>query len=165
MPGSAGGVAHRWRRLPGHKLAMALMVVTVCALPCAAQQPQHANGNQLSQSTIPYFMRPPFPPNWAGGHAGNHTNPRFTPKQLELMNDERQKSLVADTNKLLKLAKELNAEVNGDQAGKLTQDQLRKVHEIQKLAHKVKNEMSFGPGGGRNMGPSMFPPLFPPMIP
>lgn len=76
-----------------------------------------------------------------------------------MLNEQRQRSLVANTNKLLKLAKELNAEVNGGQAGELTKAQLRKVSEIEKLARKVKSEMSFGPVGAQTIEPSPFPPL------
>lgn len=63
-------------------------------------------------------------------------------KQLRALNAERQKSLVADTNKLLRLAAELNAEINSANADSLTLDQLHKLTEIEKLAHSVKEKMS-----------------------
>lgn len=62
-------------------------------------------------------------------------------KQLRALNADRQKSLVADTNKLLKLAGELNAEINSANTGSLTLDQLQKIIEIEKLAHSVKEKM------------------------
>jgi hypothetical protein len=69
-------------------------------------------------------------------------DPLLTDRQLYALNVLRQKSLVSDTNKLLKLATELNAEIQRTNPSSLTPVQLRKVAEIEKLAHKVKEEMS-----------------------
>ena len=63
-------------------------------------------------------------------------------RQLQALNADRQKSLVSDTVKLLKLANELNAEVSGRNPDTLTPDQLRKLEQIEKLAHSVKEKMS-----------------------
>jgi hypothetical protein len=63
-------------------------------------------------------------------------------KRLRALNAERQKSLVSDTGKLLKLMQELNSEVAAGNADELTPAQLRKVAEIEKLAHSVKDKMS-----------------------
>jgi hypothetical protein len=51
------------------------------------------------------------------------------------------KSIVANTEKLLKLVTELNAEISSTNPASLTPDQLRKVAAIEKLAHSVKDEM------------------------
>ena len=63
-------------------------------------------------------------------------------RQLRLLNAERQKQLVADTNKLLKLAQQLDAEIGSTNPDSLTPDQLRRIAEIERLAHSVKNKMS-----------------------
>ncbi|MGA2167001.1 MAG: hypothetical protein ABSG62_02240 [Terracidiphilus sp.] len=63
-------------------------------------------------------------------------------KRLRALNAERQKSMVSDTNKLLKLASELNAEISGENPDSLTPAQLSKLAEIEKLAHRVKDKMS-----------------------
>ena len=63
-------------------------------------------------------------------------------KWLRGLNIERQKSMVSDANKLLKLASELNAEVSSSNQDSLTLEQLRKVGEIEKLARSVKEKMS-----------------------
>ena len=68
-------------------------------------------------------------------------------KRIQLLNAERQKSLVSDADKLLKLAKELNNEVTESNSDALSSDQLRKVEEIAKLAKSVKSKMSFSVGG------------------
>jgi hypothetical protein len=63
-------------------------------------------------------------------------------KRMYALNAMRQKSLVADTNKLLRLAAELDAEVNSEHPDSLTYPQLRKLAEIEKLAHSIKEKMS-----------------------
>jgi hypothetical protein len=78
-------------------------------------------------------------------------------KQLRALNAERQKSLVSDTNKLLKLATELNAEVSTTNPDSLSGDQLRKLAEIEKLARSVKDKMSTSVRGI----PSYEPPVPP----
>ena len=61
---------------------------------------------------------------------------------LRGLNVERQKEMVSDTNKLLKLASELNAEISSSKPDSITPAQLSKVMEIEKLAHSVKEKMS-----------------------
>ncbi len=74
------------------------------------------------------------------GVNGNPEDPD-TARRIRLMNVERQKSLVADTVKLLKLANELNAVLAKEDASAPTQAELRKVADIEKLAHNVKEKM------------------------
>jgi hypothetical protein len=50
--------------------------------------------------------------------------------------------MVSDTNKLLRLVNELNSEIAHTSPDLLTPSQLRKVAEIEKLAHNVKDKMS-----------------------
>jgi hypothetical protein len=69
-------------------------------------------------------------------------DPLWQERQLRLLNVERQRALVADTNKLLKLAHELDAEISSANPDSLTADQLLKIAEIEKLAHSVKQKMS-----------------------
>lgn len=57
------------------------------------------------------------------------------------LNADRQKKLVADTIKLLNLATALNAELSSANAASLTPDQLRRVAEMEKLAHSVREKM------------------------
>jgi hypothetical protein len=58
-----------------------------------------------------------------------------------MLNGERQRSLVADTVKLVKLANELNAEMAKEPGTAPTPAELRKVADIEKLAHSVKEKM------------------------
>lgn len=80
-------------------------------------------------------------------------------RRLRALNAMRQKSLVADTNKLLKLAADLNAEVTSEHPDSLTFQQLHKLAEIEKLAHGVKEKMS-----ASVMGTPAFPTPFSPSV-
>jgi hypothetical protein len=87
-------------------------------------------------------------------------DPLWQEKQLRLINADRQKQLVADTNKLLKLAQQLNDEIAAANPDSLTPDQLRRIAEIEKLAHSVKEKMA---ASARITPP--FPPEFSPVGP
>jgi hypothetical protein len=63
-------------------------------------------------------------------------------KTLRALNAARQRSMVADTDRLVRLVNELNAEVERTNPDLLTPAQLHKVAEIEKLAHNVKDKMS-----------------------
>jgi hypothetical protein len=68
-------------------------------------------------------------------------------KRLRMLNTERQKQIVSETEKLLKLAQELNAEVAESASTSMSDEELHKVGEIAKLAKSVKEKMSFSAGG------------------
>ncbi len=62
-------------------------------------------------------------------------------KQAQLRNTDRQKRLVADTDKLLALATDLKAQVDKSTKDTLSVDVIKKADEIEKLAHSVKERM------------------------
>jgi hypothetical protein len=62
-------------------------------------------------------------------------------KQEKLQNDDRQKQLVADTDKLLELATELHTDVAKTNKNVLSVEVIRKADEIERLAHSVKAKM------------------------
>jgi len=82
---------------------------------------------------------------------------RFADKRLRALNAERQKSMVSDADKLVKLARQLDAEIASNETDEMTPEELRKLAEIEKLAHNVKAKMaqSFG------TGPEFRQPLIP----
>jgi hypothetical protein len=117
---------------------------------------------------MPVAGQAPYPqfPSTNNGKLGRNypdTNSQFgadpttDPKRMRALNAERQKELVSDTQKLLQLARELNAEVTDANAAAMTDAQLRKVAEIAKLARSVKEKMSFTAGGYPNL---KSPPTF-----
>ena len=88
-------------------------------------------------------MRQQFPSRPGFDSSGDYDSEMNGKRQLAL-NIERQKRMVADTNKLLKMARELNDEVAASNAGTLTPEQLHKIAEIEKLARSVKERMTTG---------------------
>lgn len=92
------------------------------------------------------------------------TDSVFGEKRLRAMNAERQKSMKADTDKLLKLARQLDAEIASNPTDELTPEERRKVAEIEKLARNVKNKMAQVFAGGPEFhqlsGPSGGPGLY-----
>jgi hypothetical protein len=80
------------------------------------------------------------------GGAGD-LDSREEERRFRLLNAERQKTMVSDTNKLLKLATQLNAEIAAANQSELTPAQLKSIGEIEKLARKVKEKMSLSVRG------------------
>ena len=62
-------------------------------------------------------------------------------RQARARNDERQRQLVSDTQKLVTLANELQNEVNRSTKDMLSLDVVRKADEIDKLARNVRDKM------------------------
>ena len=67
--------------------------------------------------------------------------PRREEQQAQLRNIDRQKRLVADTDKLLALATDLKAQVDKSTKDTMSVDVIKKADEIEKLAHSVKERM------------------------
>jgi hypothetical protein len=104
------------------------------------------------------------PPRWTPGSRGisvfdDAPDPvrGFSERRLRALNAERQKSLVADTQKLLKLARELNTELQNSDGAALTPAQGGKMAEIEKLAHHVKQKMSESVAGVPSTLPALTP--------
>ncbi len=98
----------------------------------------------LSQGPPSIINRPaPMPTDPAS--SGDY-DPTALERQLNALNIERQKEVVSDSNKLLRLARELNDEVASNNAATLTDDQLRKMAQIEKLARSIKQKMADGVG-------------------
>ena len=62
-------------------------------------------------------------------------------KRITQWNMARQKMMVADTTKLLTLARELNAATGKSNNRPPSVDEVRKAEEIEKLAHNVREKM------------------------
>jgi len=131
-------LAHRRRFV----LRSAIGLVLVLGIPVAGQSPYVQNVQFPSTSNGKYSQHYPD----SSGQFGQDSNSPDK-KRMRLLNAERQKELISDTEKLLKLAKELNDEVTESDTNSMSDAQLRKVAEIGKLAHSVKEKMSYSVGG------------------
>ena len=108
---------------------------------------------------LPVAGQSPYPqfPSTNSGRNGQHYPDASGPmeqganspeqKRIKYLNAERQRALVSDAEKLLKLAKELNDEVGQSDSEKMNSQQVHKVEEIGKLAKSVKEKMSYSLGG------------------
>jgi hypothetical protein len=115
-------------------LLLALFLVLPCAL-VRAQSDQTGTG-QLSS----------HPLQSANGRidptaSTDEDDPVAQQRQLRELNVALHKSMVSDTNKLLKLVADLNAELSSTNPDSLTPDQRKKVAAIEKLARNVKDAM------------------------
>jgi hypothetical protein len=77
----------------------------------------------------------------SGSDDSDPMGPRREEQQAQLRNTDRQKRLVADTEKLLSLATDLKAQVDKSTKDTLSLDVIKKADEIEKLAHSVKERM------------------------
>ncbi len=67
--------------------------------------------------------------------------PQIEEQQARSRNSERQRRLVADTDKLLALATQLKQDVDKTNKDVMSVDVIKKADEIEKLAHSVKERM------------------------
>lgn len=101
---------------------------------------------QSGQNSRPAIVVAPYPGEL--GHPGPDSDtptmdPAMARKRLQAINADRQKSMVSDTNKLLKLARELSAETAAGDSKKPSGQQVHKAAEIEKLAHNVRDKMTY----------------------
>jgi hypothetical protein len=63
-------------------------------------------------------------------------------RQVKMLNDQRQKAIVADTDKILQLARELNADAASENPTFSAAQRMQKAEEIEKLAKNVREKMT-----------------------
>jgi hypothetical protein len=115
-------------------LLLALFLVLPCAL-ARAQSDQTGTG-QLSSHPLQSANGVIDPT-----ASTDEEDPVAQQRQLRQLNVALHKSMVSDTDKLLKLIIDLNAELSSTNPDSLTPDQLKKVAAIEKLARNVKEAM------------------------
>jgi hypothetical protein len=87
-------------------------------------------------------MHPYSPRQDVSALTSDDPDPTMLERRIRALNAERQKQIVADTDKLLKLARELNDEVAKANTGTLTGEELHKIADIEKLARSVRQRMT-----------------------
>ena len=124
-----------------------LRVATIGVVLGTACSVRVSGGQMFPQQTMPQSGRqvPGAPPSRPGmGSNPADTDPlesHRAEQQEKLRNNDRQKRLVADTDKLLALATDLKAQVDKSTKDTLSVDVIKKADEIEKLAHSVKERM------------------------
>lgn len=141
-----------WLSRVSGKLEFALGLIAVLAL-IAGQPARCQTGAGASNS--PNGPRPPFSAHQDTASSFDDIDPMIMARRMTALNVERQKQMVSDANKLLKLARELNDEVAAANSDSFTPDQLRKIAEIEKLARSVRERMASAVGAPQ---PTLLPP-------
>jgi hypothetical protein len=138
-----GGVPGQRRRAGlGSALLLALAI-----LPTGRSQSSGSNGGSSGNAGQSSARGPFSARQGITSMSGEEDfDPIMAERRIRALNTERQKLMVADTNKLFRLAKELNQEIATANTGSWTPDQLRKIAEIEKLAHGVRERMATGVG-------------------
>ena len=101
-------------------------------MPGAQSGPRGGRGQQMPQ---PQQTQPIIP------DVSIPRDTRMERDQAKMRNMDRQKQIVADTQKLVTLANELNAAVEKSNKDTLSMDVIRKADEIEKLAKSVREKM------------------------
>jgi len=132
--------SHSWHLIfhcPHHRVARAarlvMCLVMLASMPAGPQNPPGQHGTGMPQMG-PHLIDP--------SDDAPNTGANEEEKVLRALNAARQKSMMADGDRLVRLVHELNAEIERTNPDSLTPAQLRKVGEIEKLAHNVKDKMS-----------------------
>ncbi len=103
------------------------------------------SGGQIAQQPMDPLQQQPRP--GLPGSGRNTTEPPSpldgprAEQQEKARSTDRQKRLVADTDKLLALATDLKQQVDKTNPNILSVDVIKKAEEIEKLAHSVKERM------------------------
>jgi hypothetical protein len=124
---------HQTARSFGSRRGLALVMFLV--LPVAAQSPGMGPGYPGSQS----------------GHIGQKQQQdsdsgldvRIETKRIATLNLLRQKSMVSDAQRILRLAQELNDDANASTSALTPAERQRKAAEIEHLAKEVKEKMTY----------------------
>jgi hypothetical protein len=136
-PKAANSTAVRWQRFASLLFLTLLLIVSATA--GVSQTSVSNRGPILSGDGSSAAQHQTLEGSEPGSNGYDST---ITERRMKLMNNERRKSLVSDTDKLIKLATELNNEIAKSNSGSLAPDQLRKLAEIEKLARNVRDKMT-----------------------
>ena len=116
---------------------MRMLLVAVVGVVLAVGSSAKGSGGQMQMPGFPDSLPQQMP-----GHRSRDAADGKRGQELAKMrNEDRQKKLVADTEKLLALATDLKTQVDQSAADSLSEDGMKKVEEIEKLAHSVKERM------------------------
>ena len=153
---------HRARLRLWAGLRGAILLTLVCGLLCeSAGRSQSPGGSGGGQGQGQGNMHPYSTQSNLSSLSSDDVDPTMAERRIRALNNERQKQLVADTDKLLKLARELNDEVAKENTGTLSLDELHKIADIEKLARSVRQRMTESVGEPQTTIPPPSPMVFP----
>lgn len=109
--------------------------------PMSSQPVSNQPVGRGQRSGSPQVIPPQQTPNVPIQEPGITLSPQIEQEQAKLRNTDRQRKLIADTQKLLSLATELKSDVDKSTKDTMSLDVIKKADEIEKLAHSVKEKM------------------------
>lgn len=119
-------------------LALGILFAGIPVGPAAAQF--QSTPDRLQQQEQPGFPNPPNRPGQPNGLPENtQLPPAMVASAARAQANERQKRLIADTDKLLALATQLHADLARTDKNILSVDVVRRAEAIEKLARSVKD--------------------------
>jgi hypothetical protein len=142
------------KRRPGRFIRVVCRLVFLIACLILIPYPAHGqNGSVQTHPTLPQALGQSANNDADFSREANDQNERL----LRVLNLQRQKAMVNDANKLLRLVNEFNAEIARTSPSALTPDQLRKLAEIEKLARNVREKMATSVRGTQPFEPPFQP--------
>ena len=115
---------------------MRMLLVAVVGVVLVVGSSAKVSGGQMQVPGFPDSLPQQMP-----GHRTRDAADGRRQELAKMRNEDRQKKLVADTERLLALATDLKAQVGQSATDSLSEDGMKKVEEIEKLAHSVKERM------------------------
>jgi hypothetical protein len=143
-------------------LGLAVLLALLCGLAGHSQsfgsnggqgQDQSQSQDQGQASIQPHYAQP-----GTSSQLLDSVDPVIAERRMRALNEQRQKQMVSDADKLLKLARDLNEELAAQNTGTFTPDELHKIAEIEKLARNVRQKMA---EGASDPQPTLQPPPMP----
>ena len=124
------------------RILRVVMIGVALTMACSGR----LSGGQMFPQTPPTSKQGQQVPGFPAPGRDNPADPdpmdsHRAEQQEKLRNTDRQKRLVADTDKLLVLATDLKAQVDKSTKDTLSVDVIKKAEEIEKLARSVKERM------------------------
>lgn len=141
---SGGAVFEMGRRIERRKVIAGIAVLVVAIAAAFSAYAQYSSSD--SQSTRVRSGQ-------SGFGDGPNDDPVFEAKRMKALNADRHRQMVSDTEKLVKLARQLDVEIASNPTDRLTPEELQKVAAIEKLARNVKMKMAQSFGGGPDFRP------------
>ncbi|MGD0629526.1 MAG: hypothetical protein ABR987_09245 [Terracidiphilus sp.] len=132
-----------WRQRLAYAAALGVAAVLAGTVHTGAQQAPQSGQQPASASATTHDPGP--------GLASTQSPPQVSSAQsgtqnLDAASTERKKQIVDESARLLKLAKDLKAEVDKTTKDTLSLNVIRKADQIEKLAHNVKEQMKVAEG-------------------
>jgi len=134
---------------------LALGAVLLLSLPCNSQSPGPTANNPTLGKRLPTSRE------LDQTQMDTIGNPIYYEKRLQMLNAAQHQSMVADTDRLVKLVTDLNAQISNNNANTLTPEQMRMVAEIEKLAHNVRDKMRMTVRSAANIDVNPTTPFIP----